>query len=393
MSGVMLKSVSSPMSSSIRDDDDDSDDGGIQLHGQLKLKNVLYYKDHHKRALPKAKGTLILGPQTISFQSKGLDYSWNLNVISVERFKGRVKGGIKILGQRQTRNEDVSSSVGEEEDEFVFTNVKQRSYDIICEGIDEVKFDSEMKRTRRDSMVAISNSAGELSKTLSIIEKPKPSSIMKPFRIIFMVIYKIISFIYKLFTGRRLFGPKNLPQALHGVLVKINPIVKVARMTLSQRKVLAIEKDVKCISDSMLKMQRTVRRQQSEFRSSGLVVEGAEGSLVKQKTLSYHQMRSRLSYLWFTIRQTLNIPRFIRPDIIQPYQYPSTVGQAVQNANDRILALVELADNQEYNSPGDIVANEVLGEAKHMQMLLYNIKQHAAGRDSRLSSSMRQKEE
>ena len=127
------------MTSSSNHDDDSSDEGGTQLHGGIKMRNVLYYKKHSKSARP-TRGKLLLGQKNISFQSKGLDYCWNLDSICVEKFKGRVNGGIKILGKRQLGEED--------EEEFIFTMVKQSSYDLISSSIDDAKFDGEMNRVR-----------------------------------------------------------------------------------------------------------------------------------------------------------------------------------------------------------------------------------------------------
>lgn len=120
-------------------DEDSSGDEGIQLHngGGIKLKNVLYYKKHSKTARP-TRGYLRVGENSISFRSKGLDFRWHLASISVEKFKGRFKGGIKILGKRK----------GGDEEEYIFTNVRQSAYDLICNSVDGAKFDSEMNRVR-----------------------------------------------------------------------------------------------------------------------------------------------------------------------------------------------------------------------------------------------------
>ena len=126
--------------------DSDEDDCGVQLHGMLRLKNILYYKRHTKTAIP-IKGMLCLGPKTVSYQSKGLDYSWNLDSICVQKFKGRVKGGVKILGRI---NSGDGGGGEREKEEFIFTNLKQKSYDMICASVEGAKFDNEMTKVSGD---------------------------------------------------------------------------------------------------------------------------------------------------------------------------------------------------------------------------------------------------
>ena len=126
--------------------DSDEDDCGVQLHGMLRLKNILYYKRHTKTAIP-IKGMLCLGPKTVSYQSKGLDYSWNLDSICVQKFKGRVKGGVKILGRM---NSGDGGGGEREKEEFIFTNLKQKSYDMICASVEGAKFDNEMTKVSGD---------------------------------------------------------------------------------------------------------------------------------------------------------------------------------------------------------------------------------------------------
>lgn len=132
----------SASSSASRDDDssssDDGGDGGVQLHSVLKIKNVLYYKKHSRTAVP-AKGQMRLCQKKIYFRGKGVEYNWDLDSICVERFKGRINSGIKIIGRAQT---------GGDQNEFIFTKVKESSYDVISSAVDEAKFGSEMRRVR-----------------------------------------------------------------------------------------------------------------------------------------------------------------------------------------------------------------------------------------------------
>ena len=93
------------------------------------------------KAIP-TKGTLILSQKTLSFQSKGYDLVWDLDSIHVDKFKGRVNGGMKLYGKRKNGIE----GEGDTEEEYTFTMVKRQSYDMICNCIDEAKFDSEMLR-------------------------------------------------------------------------------------------------------------------------------------------------------------------------------------------------------------------------------------------------------
>lgn len=353
------------MASSSNHDDDSSDEGGTQLHGGIKMKNVLYYKKHSKSARP-TRGKLLLGQKNISFQSKGLDYCWNLDSICVEKFKGRVNGGMKILGKRQMGEED--------EEEFIFTMVKQSSYDLICNSIDDAKFDGEMNRVRKASMHAVAKNGVSLSTSLSAVrneregvQTKRSSLLLKPFQFILLVIFKIVSFVYKMCTGRRLWGPKNMHDALHGVLTKISPILTVSKMTLSKRRVMAIEKDINAIHESLLKISRVVRRQQSEYFSHGSITVEDSGSF----STRMQPIISAISFFLFSIMRILNLPKFHLDLRLQPpNQYPSTVSEAVQNANDQLVALMELAVNETYSSV------DIIGESKRIQLLLYNIRVH-----------------
>jgi len=338
---------------------DDEDEGDVQLHGDIKKIKVLYYKKHSKSARP-TRGSLHLGQTKISFKSKGHDFCWDLDAVCIERFKGRVNGGMKIIGKRKQGKED--------DEEYIFTMVKQRSYDLIRTSIDQAKFDKELNKVRLNSMHEVAKNGVSMSESLSSLEVDEvrlvtgqgeqPSLLLKPIRFVLMAIFSAFSSIYKIITGRRLFGPKTVHDALHGLLVNVSPIRAVSQMTLPKRKVMAIEKDIVGIHDSLLNISRVVRRQESAFFSHGSITPEPDISIC-------HQIIAKISPLFVFLKRTLK-------EKLKPKQkYPSTVSEAVRNANDRLVALVELTKIGNY--PSEAMA-QIVAESKKIQMLLYNIR-------------------
>lgn len=112
----------------------------------VNLKNVLYYKDRHKSSMP-VRGTLRLGPSTISFHSQVHAYCWSLSSIAVERFQGRMTHGMKIIGERMITEDDEAMMEWmedkEQEEEYTFTHVDQMSVYAIQGAVKEAKFAKE----------------------------------------------------------------------------------------------------------------------------------------------------------------------------------------------------------------------------------------------------------
>ena len=61
---------------------------------------------------------------------------------------------------------------------------------------------------------------------------------------------------------------------------------------------------------------------------------------------------------------------------MEPYQSPSTVSQAVKNANEKVLDLIDLVKHQEL-APEAL--SEIIEEAEAIQLLLFNIKVNSTG--------------
>ena len=61
---------------------------------------------------------------------------------------------------------------------------------------------------------------------------------------------------------------------------------------------------------------------------------------------------------------------------MEPYQSPSTVSQAVKNANEKVLDLIDLVKHQELASEA---SSEIIEEAEAIQLLLFNIKLNSTG--------------
>lgn len=339
---------------------DESADAG-KPRPALKISNALYYRKHTKTAVG-VPGTLRLSERRLSFhhKGKGPDYIWDLASVSVERFRGRVNGGIKIVGE-------------DAENEHVITRVNERSYERIRDAIDEAKFDGEMKNLRRASMTAAANTGVSLSESLSFVEGPrlpqrKPLPLLLvPFRFIFIVVLRFVATVYKLLTGRRLGGPRNIHDALRGVLTTMNPILAASRETMSERKVKIIAKDVESIHGALTKIQMIVKREQSAFTSQGSVTDSLvnTGSLLERTGFSISWAMSYISYIFFRIRRALNIPMY--QWTLRPQQHPASVPHAVKDANDRVVSLMEVAGREKF-SP------DVIAESKRIQLLLNNIK-------------------
>lgn len=360
----------------------------------LKLKDVRYYKNKHSLTAVPIKGLLYLDKKTLSFQpSKGhmKNLHFDLDSISVHQFRGRSSSGVKVIRHLIGR--------GDESECFIFTKVNHRSYEIIIRSIDEAKWQRESQRQRRSSAQALENSGVCLSTSLSADDdgredRPVLSTLMKPFHIIIFVLYTLINFVYKSITGRRFWAPKNMHRALKAVQRKVNPILKVSKKTLSERSVDAIEKEIDSIHEALLSIQSIHQRQGSTYLPHGSVADSTfdSASIIDQSRLIFWRFMGMFSFVYFTIKLSLNLPQdLFRFDLIQPYQHPSTVSQAVKNANHKLEALMELAAREELSST--IAKQQIMEEAKHIQVLLYNIKMHSTDGSLAQDGSLPLKEE
>ena len=381
-------SLSMSLSSYISKSSTQSKQDGDLPNNSFKI-NALYYKKHTRTAVG-IRGKLILDQNTLSFQSKSkkgnkeLNYTWNLSSICVERYKGRMHEGIKICGQRQCTIYDDE----QQPTEYIFTMVNQRSYDILDEATSMARFDASMNKVRRSSMqqfekngVSLSSS---LSNSLSVVDdevvdtaivKQRPPLLLRPLRFLFMIIVRLFSLFYMSCTGRRFWSPQNMHDALHGILTRVSPILSVSKSTLSDIRVRSIEKDINRIHQRLRSIQLMYHKQSPAFQSSGNVAEGKQSSFYKRRFISLASILSWISYVIFCLRKALNIPQY-RWQLMEPYQSPSTVSQAVKNANEKVLDLIDLVKHQELASEA---SSEIIEEAEAIQLLLFNIKLNSTG--------------
>ena len=163
--------------------------------------------------------------------------------------------------------------------------------------------------------------------------------------------------------------------ALHGILTRVSPILSVSKSTLSNIRVRSIEKDINRIHQRLRSIQLMYHKQSPAFQSSGNVAEGKQSSFYKRRFISLASILSWISYVIFCLRKALNIPQY-RWQLMEPYQSPSTVSQAVKNANEKVLDLIDLVKHQELASEA---SSEIIEEAEAIQLLLFNIKLNSTG--------------
>ena len=352
--------------------------------------NALYYKKHTRTAVG-VRGKLILDQSTLSFQSKKgnkeFNYTWNLSSICVERFKGRIHGGIKICEQRQgTIDVDDDYDNEQQPTEYIFTMVNQRSYDMLDEATSMARFDASMKKVRRSSIQQIAQNGISLSKSLSVVDDDvvdtavvkRPPLLLRPLRFLFMIIVRLFSLFYMSCTGRRFWSPRNMHDGLHGILTRVSPILSVSKTTLSSDiRVRSIEKDINRIYQRLRSIQTIYHKQSPALQSSssGHVAEGKESSFYQKRFISPALILSKISYIIFCLRKVLNIPQY-RWQLMEPYQSPSTVSQAVKNANEKVLDLIDLVKHQEL-APEAL--SNIIVEAEQIQLILFNIKVSSTG--------------
>lgn len=373
------------LSSSIKQ----SKENGVHLHNNNTISiNVLYYTKHTRTAIG-IRGKLILGKKTLTFQCKEQSYVWDLSSISVERFRGRIHGGIIIYGQAQIVVEKKDGTANNDRDterptEFVFTKINQKSYHTILNSIHTAKFDREMESARRSNMHELAKSGVSLSSSLSADDQSVAANKqhlplhLRFLRLLYLMLFYLSSFIYKTITGHRWYAPQSLHEALHNVLIRINPILVASKRTLSSSgiRINHIEKDTASIHKRLLRIQQINFEHSPGFQSTGSVKDSSTTGQFDEKrlVLSLSMIKERIFFFFFLVRRKLNLPTFQYQWQMSPTA--STVSEAVKNANEKV---VELRDFVMMNNKlaGE---SQMIEQIEHIQLLLFNIKVHETNR-------------
>ena len=370
----------SPMSlSSLVDDDDEDHCDDVHL---LKI-SVLHYKKHS--AIP-ARGKLILSKKTLVFRSSGpmimisgggnsssaRIITWKLDSISIEKYRGKISGGIKIIPVE---------SEGRENDDFIFTMVHDRSYRIIHDAINEAKLEAAMKKVRQETMDSMAKSNVSLTESLSttgdengdLVATQLLSLLVQPLGFIFLIAIRLVSYLFRVCTGRRLRGPRDMHDALHGISTHTHQISWAAsKLNLSDGRMRSIQKDIECIRESITKIKQVHMRCHSTFLPCGSVAEASTTSRAFLETtgVSTAKILSIIAVVWYAIRRVVNMP-FFRFDQLRLERHPPTVGRAVRDANDMVDAIIEFAWKDARDT---VLSSKIDEEAERIRILLLNIK-------------------
>lgn len=384
----------SPLSLCSLVDDDDDEHQCDEVHHLLKI-NVLYNKKHSAFPTP---GKLTLSKKNLVFRNNGplspggSSYSsyriiaWELNSITVEKYRGKISGGIKIIPIVQPKLMAEENEGGEEkefdqreEKNYMFTMVNDRSYRIIQDAIHEAKLDSAMKRVRREALEKMENSSGSLSETSDdyyggrAAEQRVPFSVVRPRGFIFLMIIRIISYVFRICTGRRLSGPRDMYDALHAISTNTHQISWAAsKLSLSEGRMRSIQKDVESIRKSITQIKQAHMRCQSTYMSCGSVAEASTTSRAFLETtgVSVAKIVSIVAFVCYAIRRAINMP-FFRIDQLRLARYPPTVAGAVRDANDMVDAVIDLAWKDARDSS---LSSKIDEEGERIRVLLSNIK-------------------
>ncbi len=361
----------SPLSlSSLVDDDDEDHCDDVQI---LKI-SVLHYMKH---SLFPARGKLILSKKNLVFRSSSpmisggassssarIITTWELDSIAIEKYRGKISEGIKIIPVESERREN---------DDFIFTMVHDRSYCIIHDAIAEAKLDRAMKKVRLETMAECNVSLSEsLGATGDDATKRLPL-LVQPLGFIFLIAIRIVSYLFRVFTGRRLRGPRDMHDALHGILTRTHQISWAAsKLNLSEGRMRSIQKDIECIRESIAKIKQVHMRCNSTFMSCGSVAEASTTSRAFLETtgVSAAKILSVIAFVWFAIRRVVNMP-FFRFDQLRLERHPTTVARAVQDANDMVDAVIEFAWKDARDTE---LSSKIDEEAERIRILLFNIK-------------------
>lgn len=387
----------SPLSlSSLVDDDDDEDyyADGQQQH-LLKI-NVLRIKKH---ATFPSRGTLALSKKNLVFRkisgplSPGVSVSssssvrnltWKLDSIVIEKYRGKISGGIKIIPiERETLMVDDEETERErsEANQFIFTMVNDRAYKIINDAINEAKLEREMKKVRRETIETMENSSVSLRTSLCSAgddyedhaAMQRLPLLVRPLLFIFLIVYRIISYLYRVCTGRRLFGPKDLLDALHLLSTSTHDISCAAlKLNLSEGRMRSIHKDIESIRKSITKIKQVHVRCQSTYMPTGSVADASTTSRAFLETtgVSIAKIQSIIAFVLYAIRRAVNMP-FFRFDQMRLARHSPTVGSAVRDANEMVDAVIEFAWK---GSRESVLSSKIDEEAERIRTLLFNIK-------------------
>jgi hypothetical protein len=395
----------SPMSiSSLIDDDDEDHRGGaadddVVVH-ILKI-NVLYNKKHAafptRGRLKLSKQNLVFrtssngstvspggGGSTTSSSSSGrFTITWELDSINIEKYRGKISGGIKIIPivRPDMMMEGEVVVEGGSREEFIFTMVNDRSYRIIHEAVIEAKVNGAMKKVRRETLEIMENSSVGLRESLyvagdeygDLVGTQRLPLFVRPLQFICLLIIRLISYLFRKCTGRRISGPRDTHDALHGILTCTHQISYAAsKLSLSEGRMRSIQKDIDSIRESITKIKQIHMRCQSTYMACGSVADASTPSRAFLETtgVSIAKIISIVALVWYAIRRVVNIPLF-RFDQMKLVRHPPTVIRAVRDANDMVDAVIEFTWKDARDS---VMSSKIDEEAERIRILLFNIK-------------------
>lgn len=389
----------SPLSLSSLVDDDDEDYCADAQH-LLKI-SVLRIKKH---ATFPSRGTLTLSKKNLVFRkisgplSPGVSSSssvriltWQLDSIMVEKYRGKISGGINIIPierEEMVMDEEAKERERSETNQFIFTMVNDRSYQIIHDAINEAKLEREMKKVRRETIETMEYSSVSLRTSLCSAgddyedraAMQRLPLLVRPLLFIFLIVFRIISYLYKICTGRRLFGPKDLLDALHLLSTSTHDISCAAlKLSLSEGRMRSIHKDIESIRESITKIKQVHMRCQSTYMPTGSLADASTTSRAFLETtgVSLAKIQSMIAFVLYAIRRAVNMP-FFRFDQMRIARHPPTVGSAVRDANEMVNAVIEFAWKGTRES---VLSSKIDEEAERIRILLFNIKLCSATRE------------
>lgn len=354
--------------------------------GVLKLKQLSYEHENddgdNLRSVKETTGSL-------SFRSIKHHFTFDLNEISVEKFKGRVNHGIKIIQQQQQQQHTPQSSEGKE---FIFTMVSggaEHAYESIQQAIEEARFKMEMEHRIQPRLREMASSIPhvELSASLSVVEisqeeelqsaskRARGHPILQSCYLILLAIIKFVSILIKQITGHNPLLPKTIDIAVSNIQHSTLPILTVSETTQSRRHHQAIAKEVNSIHMAISNIQQILRRHEQSFTSDGCILDSTTVSssflhpreIARGITAAYRYLMNPIYYLLWKF----NVP-MLRPELLKLHRHPESVGEAVKKANDRVVELRELVG--EVYGEESRVGLEVDMEVKVIQRGLYGVK-------------------
>ncbi len=317
--------------------------------------------------------------------------TWQLDSIMVEKYRGKISGGIKIIPierEEMVMDEEAKERERSETNQFIFTMVNDRSYQIIHDAINEAKLEREMKKVRRETIESMEYSSVSLRTSLCSAgddyedraAMQRLPLLVRPLLFIFLIVFRIISYLSRICTGRRLFGPKDLLDALHLLSTSTHDISCAAlKLSLSEGRMRSIHKDIESIRESITKIKQVHMRCQSTYMPTGSLADASTTSRAFLETtgVSLAKIQSMIAFVLYAIRRAVNMP-FFRFDQMRIARHPPTVGSAVRDANEMVNAVIEFAWKGTRES---VLSSKIDEEAERIRILLFNIKLCSATRE------------